>query len=65
MPLGEWAAIARIQQRVIEEHYPGRYEMLNALGFIWWIPPGEVPRSIFAQSNKIVDYIVFVYYVDS
>ena len=47
MPLGEWAAIARIQQRVIEEHYPERYDMLNALGFIWWIPPGVVPPKYF------------------
>ena len=47
MPLGEWAAIARIQQRVIEEHYPERYDMLNALGFIWWIPPGQVPSKFF------------------
>ncbi len=47
MPLGEWAAIARVQQRVIEEHYPERYDMLNAIGFLWWVPPGSIPAKYY------------------
>lgn len=47
MPLGEWAAIARVQQRVIEEHYPERYDMLNAMGFLWWVPPGGIPAKYY------------------
>jgi len=42
MPLGEWAAIARVQQKMIEEHYKERMDMLNALEFIWWVPPGPI-----------------------
>ena len=39
MPLGEWAAAARIQQETLREHYPQRVAMLDALEFLWWIPP--------------------------
>eukprot|EP01038_Epipyxis_sp_PR26KG_P004357 gene4357-6165_t len=39
MPLGEWATAARMQQAMLQEHYPHRKDMLNALEFIWWLPP--------------------------
>ena len=41
MKLGKWASMARQQQKLLELHYPERYEMLQALGFLWWIPPGN------------------------
>jgi hypothetical protein len=47
MPLGEWAAVARVQQKMIEEYYPHRRDMLNALEFMWWIPPGTIPSKYF------------------
>jgi len=47
MPLGEWTTIARIQQKMIEEWYPHRKDMLNALEFLWWIPPGSVNSKYF------------------
>lgn len=42
MPLGEWAAVARVQQKMIEQHYPERVDMLTALEFMWWVPPGPI-----------------------
>ena len=42
MPLGEWAAVARVQQSMIEEHYPERRDMLNAMEFLWWVPVGQL-----------------------
>lgn len=39
MPLGEWAAVARVQQAMLREHYPQRVDMLNAMEFLWWVPP--------------------------
>ena len=47
MPLGEWAAIARAQQKMIQVEYPDRVDMLNALEFLWWIPPGPIPAKWF------------------
>lgn len=47
MPLGEWAAVARVQQKMIEEHYPERRDMLNALNFMWWLPPGHIDKKYF------------------
>jgi len=47
MPLGEWASIARVQQKMIEEHYPARLDMLNALEFLWWVPPGPIHQKFF------------------
>lgn len=48
MPLGEWAAVVRIQQQMVGLHYPERVDMLNALEFLWWIPPGEgVPSKYY------------------
>jgi hypothetical protein len=41
MPLGEWAAVARVQQAMLREHYPQRVDILNALEFLWWIPPAR------------------------
>lgn len=38
MPLGRWAAVARVQQKMIQEHYSNRYDMLDSLGFFWWFP---------------------------
>lgn len=50
MPLGEWVTIARIQQQMIAEHYPHRKEMLDAMEFLWWIPPKEnFPTKYFRQ----------------
>lgn len=48
MPLGEWAAVARVQQKMIEEYYPHRRDMLNALEFLWWIPPGPIDEKYFS-----------------
>jgi hypothetical protein len=47
MPLGEWTAVARIQQKMIEEHYPDRKDMLHALEFLWWLPPGSVAEKYY------------------
>jgi hypothetical protein len=47
MPLGEWAAIARVQQQMIEEHYSDRKDLLDSLSFPWWIPPGKIPVKYF------------------
>lgn len=41
MPLGLWCDIARVQQNTIKRHYPARYEMLNAIDFVWWVEPGQ------------------------
>jgi len=48
MPLGEWVAVARVQQKMIEEYYPHRRDMLNAMEFLWWIPPGPVDKKYFS-----------------
>ena len=42
MPLGEWASVARVQQQLLFDTYPERVAMLNALGFLWWLPPGKL-----------------------
>jgi hypothetical protein len=47
MPLGEWAAIARVQQKLIDEHYPDRKDMLTAMEFLWWIPPGPIASKYY------------------
>eukprot|EP01036_Dinobryon_divergens_P031941 gene31941-41435_t len=49
MPLGQWSTAIRIQQKMVEEHYPQRKDILTAMGFLWWIPPNDrlVPRSLF------------------
>lgn len=48
MPLGQWSTIARIQQQLISDTYPDRKDMLNALEFLWWIPPSSlVPLKYF------------------
>lgn len=49
MPLGEWSAVARIQQNMIAEYYPHRRDMLNALEFLWWIPPGSCISNKYYQ----------------
>ncbi len=38
MPLGEWAAAARAQRSLIEEHYPSRFQILHGLDFFWDMP---------------------------
>ena len=40
MPLGQWAATLRVQQQMVKEYYPQRVAVLNALEFLWFIPPG-------------------------
>jgi len=47
MPLGEWAAVARIQQNILREDWPDRVHMLNAMDFLWWLPPGDVPSKYY------------------
>lgn len=47
MPLGEWTAVCRVQQKMIEEYYPKRRDVLNAMDFIWWIPPGPIPEKYY------------------
>jgi len=47
MPLGKWAAIARIQQKMLMNHYPQRVDMLNALGFMWWYPVDGIEEKYF------------------
>ena len=47
MPLGEWSAVARVQQKMVAEHYPHRRDMLNALEYLWWQPPGPLPAKYF------------------
>lgn len=47
MPLGKWAAIARIQQKMLMTHYPQRMDMLNALGFMWWYPVDGIEEKYF------------------
>jgi hypothetical protein len=52
MPLGEWSAILRIQQQMVFEHYPHRTDMLNAMEFLWWIPPGSSVPAKFYRAVK-------------
>lgn len=47
MPLGEWSAVARVQQKMIEEHYPERRDLLNSLEYVWWLPPGNLPSKYY------------------
>lgn len=47
MPLGEWSAVLRVQQKMVEEHYPHRRDMLNSLEYMWWLPPGHIPAKYF------------------
>lgn len=48
IPLGLWSCIARIQQQMIATRYPTRKQMLDDLGFLWWIPPDpDVPRKYY------------------
>ena len=48
MPLGEWAGVARMQQKLIQELYPERYDMLSAMEFLWWIPPSDsIPQHYY------------------
>ena len=47
MPLGEWSAILRVQQQMFVEHYPHRRDMLNALEYVWWLPPGNLPTKYY------------------
>jgi len=49
MPLGEWAAVARIQQNMMEEHYPHRKDMLQSLKFPFWVPPGNINHKYFSE----------------
>lgn len=54
MPLGEWAAAARIQQEMITTHYRDRRRLLDAMEMPWWLPPGRVDRKYFqALDNPI------------
>ena len=39
MPLGEWASVCRVQQKMVDAHYPDRKDLLDILNFQWWIPP--------------------------
>lgn len=49
MPLGEWTTAIRIQQKMVAETYPHRRDMLNAMDFLWWLPPDELhtPQRLF------------------
>lgn len=47
MPLGLWTTICRVQQKMLAEHYPERKDMLHALEFLWWIPPGKIPSKYY------------------
>ena len=53
MPLGEWAAVAKIQQAMVEEYYPERRELLNVLGFIWWVPPGKMAKNYYTPLTMV------------
>jgi hypothetical protein len=48
MPLGEWTAAVRMQQNMIDEYYPDRKDILNAMEFLWWLPPGKLPDRYYA-----------------
>ena len=48
MPLGEWSNVVRIQQKMVEEFYPNRKDMLNSMEFLWWIPPGPVDEKYYS-----------------
>lgn len=41
MPLGEWSFVARVQQKMLNNYYPHRVDMLNAMEFLWFIPPPQ------------------------
>jgi hypothetical protein len=47
MPLGEWVAVCRIQQDLLKEDWPDRVDILNAMDFLWWLPPGNVPTKYY------------------
>ncbi|RYG67697.1 hypothetical protein EON64_06875, partial [archaeon] len=38
-PLGEWLALARIQQQTLRRHYPERFRLLDNFRPIWWLRP--------------------------
>ena len=44
---GEWSSVLRVQQQMVLQHYPHRYDMLNAMEYLWWIPPGPIPAKYF------------------
>lgn len=52
MPLGEWAAAARIQQKLLREHYSDRVDLLDTLEFDWFIPPGPSMPSRYYRAVK-------------
>lgn len=47
MPLGLWASLLRVQQQLIAENYPERKDILNALEFPWWVPPGAIDKKYY------------------
>ena len=51
--VGEWSSILRVQQQMVLEHYPQRYDMLNAMEYLWWIPPGPIPDKYFEPLQQI------------
>jgi hypothetical protein len=49
MPLGEWAAAIRVQQEMVSIHYQDRKDILDALGFLWWMPPGKLNSKYYSH----------------
>jgi len=47
MPLGEWAAVARVQQQILAEHYPERKSMLVSMEVFFWMRPGPIPEKYY------------------
>jgi hypothetical protein len=52
MPLGLWTNILRIQQRLLKEEYPERYECFNDLEMAWWMPPALVPEKYYQPLGR-------------
>ena len=56
---GEWSSILRVQQQMVLQHFPHRYNMLNAMEYLWWIPPGPIPAKYFQplplQSDRLAE----------
>jgi hypothetical protein len=47
MPLGLWSAVFRVQQTMVEEHYIERKRMLETMDYVFWLPPGNIPRKYY------------------
>ena len=46
-------SVARVQQKMVTEYYPDRKDMLNALEFVWWLPPAHSLPAKYYEELRI------------